>query len=173
MSTEEDLLTMLRDRLPKDKVREVNITKWLNKFEIITDPENIRYVILALKGLGFNHLVAIETIDWLKKEPTFELIYYLASIERNGAMVLVRTKIPRDNPVIDSIHDILPFAYYQELENYEFFGITFRGHKGLKLWILEDNWDGPPPLRKDFDSVKYALEHYYKGLRYERGDSDE
>jgi NADH:ubiquinone oxidoreductase subunit C len=41
------------------------------------------------------------------------------------------------------------------------YGIDFEGNDRLGEFILED-WDDMPPMRRDFDTVKYAGEHYYK-----------
>ncbi len=164
-----NILEDLKANIPKELVEEIRLSKAKsNIVEIVIKPENLRKIALHLRNLGFNYFIGIETIDWWKKDNTFELIYMFSSIERNGQLVFVRFKIPRDNPVVDSIHDIFPLAYYQEIENYEFFGVVFRNHGGLRKWILEGNWDGPPPLRKDFDSRKWVLEKYYGGKRYER-----
>ena len=164
-----DTLDELLKKLPSDAVVSAGYFKGRKSYiEVMVKPEYIREVMKRVKGLGYTHFVGIETVDWYGTDDTFELIYYVSSVQRGGDMVIVRTKIPRQNPEIDSIHDIFPFAYYQEIENYEFFGIRFRGHDGLRLWILEGNWEGPPPLRKDFDSRQWVLEHYYGGKRYSR-----
>lgn len=163
------LVKELFSKLPRELVLEIKSSKARsNVVEVRIRPENLRKVVSLVKELGFDYFLGIETIDWWKKDNTFELIYMISSIQRNGQIVFIRFKIPRDNPVVDSIHDIFPLAYYQEIENYEFFGIVFRNHGGLRKWILDGNWDGPPPLRKDFDARKWVLETYYGGKRYER-----
>ncbi len=163
------LVEELKEKLPKEQVTEVKQFKhYENKAVVYIKPENLRTIITKLKELGFDHFLGIETIDWWKKDNTFEMVYMLSSVSRKGQIVFVRFKIPRDNPIVDTIHDIFPLAYYQEIENYEFFGVVFKGHNGLRKWILDGNWDGPPPLRKDFDARKWVLETYYGGKRYER-----
>ena len=137
------------------------------RHEVIVEPEDIRDVLEAVRDSNYPQLVGITVIDY-PDQGVFELVYMLTSIDKKGALVTVRTRIPRDNPVIDSVSDIYPLAYYQEIEAYEFFGITFKGHDGLRQWILEDNWMGPPPLRKDVDTRKIVLDLYYGGKRYER-----
>ena len=164
-----ELAKLLLTGLPRDLVIEVRPSKARkNIVEVLIRPENLRKVVKIIKELGFDHFLGIETIDWWKKDNTFELVYMISSTKRGGQIVFIRFKVPREYPVVDSIHDIYPLAYYQEIENYEFFGVIFRGHDGLRKWILEGNWEGPPPLRKDFDSRKWVLETYYGGKRYER-----
>ncbi len=70
--------------------------------------------------------------------------------------------------MIDSVHDIYPIAYYIEREVYEMMGVVFRGHPNLKKWILEGNWEGPPPLRKDVDTPGFVIKTMYGGYRYGR-----
>ena len=137
------------------------------RYELVIEPEDICAVARSVKEAGFNHFIGITVIDYPDKG-VFELVYLIESIERNGELIAIRTSIPRDKPEIDSIHMVYPLAYYQEIEAYEFFGVKFRRHDGLRLFILEDNWRGPPPLRKDVDTRKIVLELYYKGKRYER-----
>lgn len=137
------------------------------RLELNIDPEDIQVVMNSVKTSGFNHFIAITVIDYIH-DGVFELVYLVSSIRENGLLLAVRTRIPRDQPVIDSIAHIYPLAYYQEIEAYEFFGVEFKGHDGLRKWILEDNWEGPPPLRKDVDTRKIILELYYGGKRYER-----
>lgn len=175
MSTEEghaerkdEILELIRRSLPPGKFKDVVPTRWPKRYIVFIDAWAIRPVMEALKAAGFDRFIAIEAIDWYNIEPVFELLYYIESVKLGGPLVIVRTKIPRSNPEIDTIRDIYPLAHWQEIENYEFFGIKFKGHPDLRLWILEDNWEGPPPLRKDFDTVKYVLETYYGGKRWER-----
>ncbi len=47
-------------------------------------------------------------------------------------------------------------------------GVVFSGHPNLKKWILEGNWDGPPPLRKDVDTPSFVVKTMYGGYKYGR-----
>ncbi len=135
--------------------------------EVLIEPEDLCGVVRAIKSAGYDHFIGITVIDYPDKG-IFELAYLISSIGKNSKLVVVRTRIPRDNPEIDSIHLVYPLAYYHEIEAYEFFGVKFRNHDGLRKFILEGNWEGPPPLRKDVDTRKIVLELYYGGKRYER-----
>ncbi len=137
------------------------------RLEIAVEPKDIVGVMNCLKEAGYDHFLGITVIDY-PDQNVFELVYLVSSIKKNGKLVAVRTTIPRDKPFIDTVSHIYPLAYYQEIEAYEFFGVRFNGHGGLKKWILEDNWEGPPPLRKDIDTRKMVLELFYGGKRYER-----
>ena len=165
MSFNDELVSLL---LPKYKGRlSITGSDTGKRFELYIEPGDVRSVLKAVYDAGYNYFIGITVIDY-PMENVFELVYLLSSIERNGELLVVRTKIKRDEPFIDSVANIYPLAYYQEIEGYEFFGIIFRGHNGLRKWILLDNWEGPPPLRKDIDTRQIVLEIFYGGKRYER-----
>ena len=115
-----------------------------------------------LKSLGFTHLVSIEYVDWID-DGEFELIYNLWSYEKQIA-VFIKIRIPRANPVYRTFMDIWPVAMTHEREAHEMMGIVFEGNPNQTPFILED-WNGPPPLRKDFDTRKY-VEDKYENIPY-------
>ena len=62
---------------------------------------------------------------------------------------LLRTRVPRDNPRLDTIVDLYPGAAWSERETYEMFDIEFIGHPDLRPLLLPPEFEGHP-LRKDF-----------------------
>ncbi len=129
-------------------------------------PVRVRKVLKELKDKGYVLFININTIDWPKKG-VIE-IFYIVENPSSGEQIWVKTFVPRANPMIDSIHDIYPIAYYIEREVYEMMGVVFRGHPNLKKWILEGNWEGPPPLRKDVDTPSFVVKTMYGGYKYGR-----
>ena len=116
--------------------------------------------------LGFEHLSAISVTDW-PEEGKFELTYHLWSYSEKILMT-IKTKIARVNPVIDSVVPVWNgSAQIHEREMHELFGVEFEGNEDLAPLFLED-WDGPPPFRKDFNWRDYVKEKYY-----DRGDERE
>ncbi len=121
-----------------------------------------------LKQEGFIHLSAISVSDWLE-EKKYKIAYLLWSFKDNILFVLT-TKIDRENPIIDSI---IPLwgnnAQAHERENWEFFGINFKGNHNL-IPLFTENWQGAPPFRKDFNWQEYVRDNYYsKENKRERG----
>ncbi len=110
-----------------------------------------------LKKMGFIHLASIEYVDWIK-DNEFELVYNLWSY-RHRLTVFLKVRIPRENPNYITFMDIWPIAQTHEREAHEMMGIVFEGNPELTPFILED-WDAPPPMRKDFDPKKYVREKY-------------
>ena len=43
---------------------------------------------------------------------------------------------------------------------HEFFGVEFEGNPDSNKQLFLENWDDMPPLRKDFDSIKYSDSKY-------------
>ncbi len=130
------------------------------RVEVFADKKMVSGILLfAKKQLGFIHLAHMTCIDWID-ENKFELIYTIWSpIEK--IHLFVKTKIERENPEMENIDSIWDQANTYEREIREMFGIQFPGLIGEQDFALED-WDEMPPMRKDFDTKKYALETYYQ-----------
>lgn len=112
-----------------------------------------------IKNEGFEHLSAISAVDW-PDEGVFELAYHLWSYQ-DKILLTSKVKIDRQNAVIDSVTGIWNgSARAHEREIHELFGINFEGNDNLTPLFLED-WDGPPPFRKDFNWREYVGEKYY------------
>lgn len=126
----------------------------------------VKRVLEELKRDGFTLLVNINPVDYPDKG-VIEL-YYIVEKPVDGWQKWVKTFTSRVNPVVDSIHDIYPLAFYIEKEIHEMMGVEFKGHPDLSKWILKDNWDGPPPLRKDVDTVSFIVKTMYGGYKYGR-----
>jgi len=110
----------------------------------------------AANEAGFTHLSSISVTDWLE-EGTFEISYHLWSY-REKLLLTLKTKIDRNNPRIDSVVPIWhENAQIHERELHELFGVEFVGNPDLSPLFLED-WDGPPPFRKDFNWREYVRE---------------
>ncbi|MHA1192361.1 MAG: NADH-quinone oxidoreductase subunit C [Promethearchaeota archaeon] len=126
---------------------------------VSTDENKLIEMSKWLKERSFLHLSAISVIDWLE-EGDYELTYHLWSYN-DKILVTVKTKIDRKNPAIDSVTPIWKeSAQIHERELHELFGVKFKGNPDLSQLFLED-WQGPPPFRKDFDWREYVREEFY------------
>ena len=66
-------------------------------------------------------------------------------------MVVIKTKMPRENPEVESIAAICPAAEWIEREMWELLGITFKNHPDMRHLLLTDDWpEGKYPLRRDY-----------------------
>jgi NADH:ubiquinone oxidoreductase subunit C len=66
-------------------------------------------------------------------------------------MVTVRAFVPKGEPTIDSITDVVPGASLYEREIIDMFGVEFEGHPNPDKLLLPDDWeeDEAPPLLKE------------------------
>jgi NADH-quinone oxidoreductase subunit C len=96
--------------------------------------------------------VGCDFFDWLSAvdelEQGFRVVAHLWSTRRRHG-VLVRTLLPRENPVLESVVDLFPGAAWHERETHEMFGIGFARHPELRPLLLPPGFEGHP-LRKEF-----------------------
>lgn len=105
------------------------------------DPEN-----------GFDMLVDLTAVDYLGRQPRFEVVYHLYSVEKNHRL---RIKVPLDGDdvKIPSVVPIWSGANWLERECWDLYGIEFDGHPELKRIYLYEEFEGHP-LRKDYPKEK-------------------
>jgi len=77
----------------------------------------------------------------------FEVVLSLASPEFNHEMV-VKVKLPLENPEIKTIIGIWQVADFYELEMMELFGIIVVDHPNPRHLLLIEEWDYGYPMRK-------------------------
>ncbi|MCX8159533.1 MAG: NADH-quinone oxidoreductase subunit C [Candidatus Saccharicenans sp.] len=95
--------------------------------------------------MGFTHLATITGVDLGQ---AFELIYHFAN---SFTCVNLRTEIPRDNPLLPSICQLIPGAVLYERELQDMFGIVVQNIPDGRPLVLPDDWPaGNYPLRKDW-----------------------
>jgi NADH-quinone oxidoreductase subunit C len=97
--------------------------------------------------LQFAMLSWVGGVDWLPREPRFEVVYHLLSIAHNCRFVL-KVPVHEADPRVPTVSGVWPTANWHERETYDFYGILFDGHPDLTRILLPDEWQGWP-LRKD------------------------
>ena len=79
-----------------------------------------------------------------------EILYHWA-FDAHNFLVIVRTKLDRRNPEIDSVAAICTATEWIEREMWELLGIRFRNHPDMRHLLLSDDWpEGKYPLRRDY-----------------------
>jgi NADH-quinone oxidoreductase subunit C len=99
------------------------------------------------ESLFFDYLFCLTCIDW---KTHLTMVYHLTSTKFRHNIV-VRAKLDRNNPEIETVSHIWRTADFHEREVYEMFGVNFLNHPDLRLLILPDGWEGKNPMRKDFE----------------------
>ena len=94
----------------------------------------------------------LSCFDWLSAvdelEAGFAVLLHCYSVTRKHR-ALLRTRVPRSEPVLDSLRGVFAGAAWHERETHEMFGIAFAGHPDPAPLLLPDGFEGHP-LRKDF-----------------------
>jgi NADH-quinone oxidoreductase subunit C len=117
---------------------------------------------------GFTHLVLLTAVDWIE-ENRFQLTYLMHDRKRARDIGL-RVMLPRDEPEMDSIHDLWPTAATYQRELREMFGIFFPGSPRIDEEFILEGWVDIPPYRRDFDTLKFSEENFEH--RAGRGTTD-
>src|SRR5262249_52885765 len=97
----------------------------------------------------------ITAVDWLEREPRYDVVYHLISLETRAVIRLkARVGVPADEdpagtPELPSVVGVWPTADFFEREIYDLFGIRFAGHPNLTRILMPSDWVGYP-LRKDY-----------------------
>lgn len=110
--------------------------------------EQLRDFAKAAREAGFELLSDVTAVDWLSREPRFDVVYNLVSIQHRLRLRVI-TNAAGDEPAVPSLVSIWPGANYGEREVFDMFGIAFSDHPDLTRILMPDEWDGFP-LRKDF-----------------------
>jgi NADH-quinone oxidoreductase subunit C len=103
-------------------------------------------------GLRFDFAMDLTGVDYLGEEPRFEVVYHLYSLEKKHR-VRIKTRVPEEDPVIDSVIPVWAGMDWYEREAYDMYGIVFRNHPNLKRILMYESFVGHP-LRKDYPKAK-------------------
>ncbi|VFJ15252.1 NADH-quinone oxidoreductase subunit C [Candidatus Nitrosocosmicus franklandus] len=121
--------------------------------KIMVKPENLVEVALFLRNHhGFDHAESASGTDY-PADNEIELNYHLGSYSNTDYypyIVILSTRVNRDDPKSNSLINIFPSVEYHERETYEMLGVYFLGHPRNERFILPEDWADIPPLRKDF-----------------------
>ena len=104
-------------------------------------------------ALKYDALSDVTCVDWLPRNPRFEVIYHLFSTVTKKR-VRLKVRLSEDDASVDSLTPLWPGANFFEREVFDLFGIRFDEHPNLKRIMMPDNWEGHP-LRKDYPVEGY------------------
>lgn len=120
--------------------------EWLN---MNTDADSWKELSKALRhtpGLDFDYLFCLTCVDW---KTHLTMVYHFTSTIHRHHLV-VKIKLDRTNPEVETVCQIWRTAEFHEREVFELFGVKFLNHPDLRNLILPDVWEGYP-LRKDYE----------------------
>jgi len=128
------------------------------RLRVDVSPDVLPALLELLQGrASYVHLSSISCVDWIE-DNEFELVYHVWSYETHS-LVSAHTRIAREPGRYLSVYDLYEPAYFFERDIHEMYGVYFEGSPDMNKFILTE-WDGPPPMRKDFDSEQYVNDHF-------------
>ena len=145
--TNEELKTTITSLLPNTIFEDGG--EWLNINVEAAEWKKFAQQLRNEQDLFFDFLFCLTCIDW---RTHLTMVYHLDST-RYRHNIVVKIKLNRYEPVVETVSDIWQTANFHEREVYELFGVNFLNHPDLRLLILPDGWEGKNPLRKDFEDA--------------------
>jgi NADH-quinone oxidoreductase subunit C len=121
-------------------------------------PSELIATLERLRAEGFSLLLDVGGVDYLGREPRFDVVYHLLALPLAPATVAeigtprrmrVLVGVPADAAEVPSAAGLWPSADWPEREIFDLFGIVFTGHPNLKRIQMPYDWVGHP-LRKDY-----------------------
>lgn len=158
-----------------DKVRAkfpravLEVVEFRGEQTLILAPEHLVAVCEYLqKNLQYTFLSGITAVDWLPREPRYDVVYHLlrlgkyavgsTSAEQPSELRLkVRVGAKgEEHPVLPTVTGVWPGANWYEREVYDMFGLLFDGHPDLRRILMPADWT-TYPLRKDYPLTGFDL----------------
>ena len=143
--TNEELKIKLTELLPAATFEEGG--EWITIYVEVADWLAFAGQLRQEEALFFDYLFCLTCVDW---KTHLTMVYHLSSTKYRHNMV-VKIKLDRNKPEIETVSHIWRTAEFHEREVYEMFGVNFLNHPDLRLLILPDGWEGKNPLRKDYE----------------------
>ncbi len=118
-------VALVREKFPQAVVETVNFRR---EETIILLPEHLVKVCAYLqRNQQYSFLSSVTAVDWLEREPRFDLVYHLLSIP-NQSELRLKVRVGQrgeEHPSVPTVSGIWPGANWYEREVYDLFGITF------------------------------------------------
>lgn len=140
----------------------VNTREFRGEVQVQITPEALIEVVEFLRDdaeLSYNFLENLTGVDYLGREPRFDVVYHLLS-HKNRHRICIKVGVPESNLHVPTVTRMWPTATYQERETFDMFGIIFDGHPNLQRILMPEDWVGYP-LRKDvplgYEEVAFTI----------------
>ncbi len=142
-----------------------------NRILVDVKKETIRAVSNRVIEIGGRYQVSIG-YDNIRRDGTLGMIHAFV-FDRDNVFLKIRTFVPEEDPVLESITPDIPNAGWSEREFQDLLGFRFEGHPKPKRLILADDFpDGIYPLRTEIpwnlmpppaEDVAYQLDEVPEG----------
>lgn len=118
---------------------------------VLVRPESVVDVLRFLRddpAHAYDMLVDVTAADHSVREGKLHVVYILASLQRRTRLI-VKVKVPAEDPVVPSATPLWKSANWAEREVYDMFGVRFEGHPDLRRILMYPEFEGHP-LRKGY-----------------------
>jgi NADH-quinone oxidoreductase subunit C len=103
-------------------------------------------------ALHMNMFVDLTCVDRLPREPRFDVVLHLYSLEKKHRVRLL-SGVSGTEPSIASVVALWPGANWFEREAFDMYGVVFEKHPDLRRILMYPEFQGHP-LRKDYPKEK-------------------
>jgi NADH-quinone oxidoreductase subunit C len=114
--------------------------------------QRVAEFLLRDPALQMNMFVDLTCVDRLPREPRFDVVLHLYSVDKKHRVRLL-AGLPAEAPAIASLVPLWPGANWFEREAFDMYGVCFEGHPDLRRILMYPEFQGYP-LRKDYPKEK-------------------
>jgi NADH-quinone oxidoreductase subunit C len=148
-------VTKLQEAFPQ-AIQEVTHSR--DEITVVVDRASVVQVCTFLRddpALVFNYMCDLSAVDMWPEQPRFEVNVHLLAMPRRprpgqGTRRLrVKVRLEEHEAKMPTLSGVWPSTGWYEREAHDLFGIEFTGHPDPRPLLLPDDWDEPPPLRRD------------------------
>jgi len=153
--TNHEIIEALRGSVPEGAVEPYTAADGMPAIYVAREHlTEVGYALRDLPALQFAIALDVTGVDFLPREPRFEVVFHLASLGVPGfgdtpKRLRMKVKVPGDDPRLPTVSGVWKSMNWGEREVYDLFGIQFDGHPDLRRILMPDDWEGYP-ARKDY-----------------------
>ncbi len=145
-----DILAVVESKL---KGKPIQTMPGLGKATFIVSGGAHRDVLKAL--LEADEKTCISAITGIDLGANLGVYYH---IRTSNDLFTIKAEVPRENPKIATIVDLIPGAAFHEIEVMDLLGVVFEGNPNPGHFVLPETWpEGIYPLRKDVNANAVKL----------------
>ena len=155
------MIELLQQKLPAGSFEAVPSADGMPT--IYVSREQLVATMQTLRDAGFTFLADILAVDYMPREPRFEVLYLLANIGIGGTAVSrlrVKVRVPGTDPSVPTLTGLWKMADWAERELWDMFGIRVDGHKDLRRILMPEDWEGHPQRRDYPVQIKQPVKTY-------------
>ncbi len=149
--TAEEILQQIQSRF-REEIRTAEVRRGEACVTIKAD-RNFEICQFIKEELGYDYLNCLSGVDWTA-DTEMEVVYNISSLKQPGKIIL-RARVPRNEPVLRSVVPLWGTANWHEREAFDLFGIRFENHPDLRRILLPEDWIGHP-LRRDYQDERFV-----------------